>query len=127
MNEELKIMSTEILNNHEGILTVKITGHLTQNDLLTTQKAAADILREHGGSRVLFVAEDFQGWEKGAGWDDFSAQSELDSYAKRIAIVGERRWKDLALLFAGKGIRHVDIEYFFPPDLDKARAWLAGG
>ncbi|HWD92208.1 MAG TPA: STAS/SEC14 domain-containing protein [Verrucomicrobiae bacterium] len=120
-------MSTEIVNNREGILTVKITGHLSQAELLTTQKAAADILREHGGSRLLFVAEDFQGWERGADWDDFSAQFELDHYAKRIAIVGERRWKDLALLFAGKGLRRVDIEYFIPPDLEKARAWLSGG
>jgi hypothetical protein len=118
-------VSTEILNNREGILTVKVSGHLTQAELLTTQKAAADILREHGGSSVLFVAEDFEGWEKGAEWADMSAQSELDLYARRIAIVGEGRWKDLALLFAGKGVRHVDIEYFFPPELDKARAWLS--
>jgi hypothetical protein len=120
-------MSTQILNNREGILTVKITGHLTQTELLTTQKEAAEILREHGESRVLFVAENFQGWERGADWGDLSAQFELDQYAKRIAIVGEQRWKDLALLFAGKGVRRVAIEYFFPPDLDKARAWLAGG
>jgi hypothetical protein len=56
-----------------------------------------------------------------------SAQFELDQYAKRIAIVGERRWKDLALVFAGKGVRRVDIEYFMPPELEKARAWLAAG
>jgi hypothetical protein len=115
------------LNNREGILTVRISGVLSQTDLLTTQKAAAEILREHGESRVLFVAEDFQGWEKGVDWGDLSAQFELDQYARRIAIVGEQRWKDLALLFAGKGVRRIAIEYFIPPDLDKARAWLAGG
>jgi hypothetical protein len=120
-------MSTEILDNREGILTVKVTGHLSQTDLLTTQKAAAEILREHGGSLVLFVTEDFQGWESGGDWGDLSGQAELDTYARRIAIVGEPRWEDLALLFAGKGIRRVDVEYFFPPDLEKARTWLAGG
>lgn len=120
-------MSTEIVNNLEGILTVKVKGRLNQMDLLATQKAAADILREHGESRVLLVAEDFQGWERGGDWGDLSGQLELDQYAKRIAIVGDRRWKVLALLFAGKGIRRVAIEYFFPPELDKARAWLAGG
>ena len=119
-------MSTQIVNNKEGILTVKITGHLTQADLLATQSAAAEILRAHGESRLLFIAEDFQGWERGADWGEMSAQFELDRYAKRIAIVGEQRWKDLALLFAGKGVRRVAIEYFIPPDLDKARAWLAG-
>ena len=120
-------MSAQIVNHQEGILTVKISGRLSQTDLLAAQKTVADELREQGGSRVLFVAENFQGWEKGGDWGDLSGQSELDSYARRIAIVGEQRWKDLALLFAGKGIRRVAIEYFLPPELDKARAWLAAG
>src|SRR6185436_7281718 len=117
-----KNMSTEILNNAEGILTVRITGRLTQPDLVAAQKSAVEILRARGGSRVLFVAEDFQGWEKGGDWGDLSGQIELDSCVDRIAIVGEKKWKDLALVFAGKGIRRVAIEYFLPPDLDKARA-----
>jgi hypothetical protein len=120
-------MSTEIVNNLEGILTVKVTGRLTQDEMLAAQKTAAEILRKHGESRLLFIAENFQGWEKGDDWGDLSGQFELDLYARRIAIVGEQRWKDLALLFTGKGVRPVDIEYFFPPDLDKARAWLAAG
>src|ERR1051325_8274940 len=103
-------MSIEIVDNLEGILTVKVSGRLTPTDLLATQQSAADILREHGGSRLLFVTEDFQGWEKGGDWGDLSGQMELDSYARRIAIVGEQKWKDLALLFAGKGIRRVAIE-----------------
>ena len=43
----------------------------------------------------------------------------------RIAIVGDAQWKDLTLLFTGKGIRRVLIEYFLPADLPKARAWLS--
>src|SRR4051812_22146987 len=117
-------MSTEIVNNRDGILTVKVTGRLSQTDLLITQQAAADVLRVHGGSRVLLVAEDFEGWEKGGNWGDMSAQGELDAYAERIAIVGDEKWKDLALLFTGKGIRHVAIEYFLPPEVEKAREWL---
>ena len=120
-------MSTEIVNHVEGILTVKVSGRLSPADLLAAQKSAAEMLRDHGGSRILFVTENFEGWEKGGEWDDLSAQFELDQYARRIAIVGERRWKDLALLFAGKGVRRVAIEYFFPPEIDQARAWLADG
>ena len=118
-------MSAEIVSNRGGILTVKVTGWLTPTELLVTQQTAADILRVHGGSRVLVAAEDFQGWEKGGDWGDMSGQMELDAYAQRIAIVGDRKWKDLTLLFTGKGVRHVAIEYFSPRDVEKARAWLA--
>ena len=43
----------------------------------------------------------------------------------KIAIVGDQKWEDMALLFTGKGIRRVPIEYFPPADLVKARTWLA--
>lgn len=104
---------------------MKVTGRMSHDELVVAQQTAADILRVHGGSRVLLVAEDFQGWERGGDWGDLSGQMELDAFAQRIAIVGDRKWKDLALLFAGKGIRHVAIEYFLPPEVEKARAWLA--
>jgi hypothetical protein len=44
-----------------------------------------------------------------------------------MAIVGDPHWKDLALMFAGKGLRSMEIEYFPTADADKARAWLASG
>jgi hypothetical protein len=43
-----------------------------------------------------------------------------------MAIVGDRRWKDLALIFACKGIRPFPIEYFAPSEIEKARVWLTG-
>jgi hypothetical protein len=117
-------MSAEIVSNDEGILTIRITGRLAQPELAASQKAAAEILRQQGRSRLLVVADRFQGWEKGGDWGDLSGQAELDPYVEKMAIVGEQKWQDLALVFAGKGIRHVPVEYFLPADMEKARAWL---
>jgi hypothetical protein len=42
-----------------------------------------------------------------------------------MAIVGDRKWDDLALMFTAKGLRAFPIEYFEPAQLGAARAWLA--
>ena len=43
---------------------------------------------------------------------------------ERIAIVGEERWRDLALMFAAADLRKAPVEYFGEQDLVKARSWL---
>jgi|KBSMisStaDraftv2_1062788.scaffolds.fasta_scaffold488975_2 hypothetical protein len=121
----IRIMSAEILDNTEEVLTIRISGKLRQSELVTAQKNAAAILRKRGGSRLLVLAEKFDGWEKGGDWGNLSGQEQLDAQIDRMAIVGEKRWEDVALLFTGKGLRHIEIEYFSPTDLPRARSWLS--
>jgi hypothetical protein len=120
-------MSAEIVDASEGVLTIKISGKLRHSELAAAQKTAAETLQKRGGSRLLVLAERFEGWEKGGDWGDLSGQAQLDAQIERLAIVAEKRWEDVALMFAGKGVRHIDIEYFPPTELPKARAWLASG
>jgi hypothetical protein len=117
-------MGAEIANVSERILTVKVSGTLTQPELTNLQKAAAAIFGADGKWRILVLTENFQGWERGASWDDFSFQSDHDVHIERMAIVGERRWEELALLFTAKGLRTFSIQYFDPPQVAAARAWL---
>ncbi len=119
-------MSAEIVNDSGDTLTLKVGGKLAQSELFAVQKSAAEILQKEGRKHVLVIADGFQGWVKGD-WGDLSGQMAMDAYVDRMAIVGDKRWKDLALLFAGKGIRRIAIEYFTPADLAKARVWLANG
>jgi hypothetical protein len=119
-------MSAEIVNNPGNTLTFKVSGKLAQSELADVQKNAAEILRKEGKKHVLVIVEDFQGWGRGD-WGDLSGQVAMDQYIDRMAIVGDKKWEDLALLFAGKGIRHVAIEYFSSAELGKAQAWLANG
>jgi hypothetical protein len=47
---------------------------------------------------------------------------------KTTNLGAELKWfpeMDVALPFAGKGVRRVPIEYFPPEDMAKARTWLA--
>ena len=57
-------MSAEIVNTAKGILTLKVSGKLTQPELAVAQKQAAEILHQQGKMSVLVVTEDFRGWER---------------------------------------------------------------
>ncbi len=116
-------MSAEILSTHGEILTARIAGRLTQPELAALQQAAAGVIRQHGHVRMLVIAQDFQGWQKGGGWDDLSFM-EYDPYIRKMAIVGDKEWEEQALLFTGQAMRKFPIEYFQPADLDRAKAWL---
>lgn len=118
-------MSAEIISEAGGILTARVTGKLTQPELASLQKSAAEAIRRHGKVRILVIAETFHGWEKGGNWEDDSFQSENDPHIEKMAIVGDSKWEDLAVIFVAKGLRSFPIEFFSTADLSKARAWLA--
>lgn len=117
-------MSVQLIGTENGILAAKIRGILTHAELVSLQQAAAEVIQREGSVRLLVVAEDFQGWAKEGDWQDVSFQLEHDEAVGKMAIVGDKQWEGLALLFVDKRFRRFPIEYFAPADLDQARAWL---
>jgi hypothetical protein len=112
------------VNHTNGVITLKVSGKLTESELAAVQNATADVIRGGGQWRILVLTVKFSGWELGGEWSDFSLQSETDASIERMAIVGERRWQELALIFTAKGLRPFPIEYFEPAHIAEARAWL---
>ena len=117
-------MAAEILDHANGVITLKVSGKLTQTELVAVQNSAAGVIRAGGMWRILVLTENFSGWELGGEWSDFALQSETDASIEKMAIVGERRWEELALMFTAKGLRPFPIEYFEAAQLPQARAWL---
>ena|SRR6187399_2684545 len=117
-------MGAAIANVSGRVLTVKVSGTLTQTELTNMQKAVAAVFGAEGKWRILVLTEGFEGWERGATWDDFSFQSDQDVHIERMAIVGERQWEELALLFTAKGLRTFPIHYFGQAQIATARTWL---
>ena len=118
-------MSVEITDSTGGIVTVKVAGKLSQPDIARAQQQAVGIIARQGKIRFLIIVESFQGWEEGGDWGDVSFQSEYDEHIERMAVVGEKRWEEMALIFVGKGYRGFPVEYFQAGEEAKARAWLA--
>jgi hypothetical protein len=117
-------MSAEIVSNSGGILTARISGRLTRPELASLQASAEDSIRRQGQVSFLIIAEDFQGWREADDWSDVSFM-ENDPCIGKMAIVGEKQWEDLVLMFAAKPVRKFPIEYFLPAEFERARAWLA--
>jgi len=118
-------MSIEIVSASDGVLTFKVTGQLNQAEFAAAQKRAGEIIRQQGKVRLLVLVENFAGMAKAGDWGDVSFQADYDPFIEKLAIVGDRKWEEVALLFTGKGVRRVPIEYFPAADLAKAGTWLA--
>ncbi|MBL8201606.1 MAG: STAS/SEC14 domain-containing protein [Chromatiales bacterium] len=118
-------MAAEISSVEGGVVTLRVSGRLTQRELAAAQGETARIIATSGKVRILVLAQDFAGWEKGGSWSDFSFQVAHDDDIGRMAIVGDEQWRDLTLLFTSQGLRPFPIEYFAPGRLAEARAWLA--
>ena len=119
-------MSVQFLNAADGLMTLRLIGKLSRPELAKAQADAAEIFRQQGKMRVLVLVDTFAGWEKEGDWGDLSFQAENDQHMERIAIVGDKKWETLALLFAGQGFRRTPVEFFPTAELAKARVWLAG-
>lgn len=117
-------MSAEVSDVNDGVLTLRVSGLLTDKDMLGAQQQMAEEILRENKIRILALVENFSGWDPDSTWDDFSFQERFDPHIEKMAIVGEKKWQDLALLFTAKGLRGFPIEYFVPADMAGARAWL---
>lgn len=117
-------MAIELIELSGGLLMLIVSEKLSQPELAEMQRETEKVLQKHAKVRILVVAENFQGWEKGGDWGDLSFQERNDSKIECMALVGDRRWKELVLAFVGQGLREFPIEYFEHGELAKARAWL---
>jgi hypothetical protein len=54
---------------------------------------------------------------------DVSFLLEHESNMEKLAIVGDNKWRDEVLMFAGAGLRSNPLRYF--NDEASARSWLA--
>jgi hypothetical protein len=119
-------MTIELVDAPDGVFAAKIGGNLNVSEMRQLQQSAASFIEKHGKAKFLIIAEDFKGFDRGD-WSDTSFQSQFDRQIEKIAIVGEKKWEDLVSMFMGKGLRRVDIEFFAPSDLAKAKEWLTPG
>ena len=87
---------------------------------------AAKLIKREGKIRVLLLLEGFDGWEE-TDWDDARTNEytwEHDADITKLALVGDRKWEESTLAFAGHPVTAKDVQFFDPRQLDEARAWL---
>jgi hypothetical protein len=118
-------MPTAIENDSDDLFHVRLSGLLRIAEWRQVQTVAAREIDARGTIKLLFSLEKFEGWEPGSGWGDMQFYSSHGRQIERIAIVGDERWRDQAILFAGAGLRKAAVEYFLPAQSARARTWLS--
>ena len=117
-------MPMEFKKAEGDVAVFHVSGKLAKAELDRAQSKCEELIKSLGQIKILVLTENFTGWEGGKGWEDTSFSDRNDPYIKKIAVVGEAKWRDLVHAFTLKGLRPVSIEYFEPDQLATARQWL---
>jgi hypothetical protein len=120
-------MPATIQRESGNLFRIDISGVLHQHELKNVQAVAVQEIARLGTIRLLFVLDEFVGWERSADWGDLAFYAAHNKDIEEIAIVGEDKWRHHGLAFAGAGIRKAAARFFPPAELARARAWLLAG
>lgn len=118
-------MPIQIQNEPNDIHVLRINGTLKRSEFGAEQIELARKIDTGSKPRLLVILENFEGWERGADWNDLDFIISHGGKISKIAIVAERRWETLALAFAGAGVRRAPVKFFPPNEQQQARTWLA--
>lgn len=105
-----------------GTLSYKEWEQLNTGD--PDNASAAEAERDGQKLRVLIQLENFKGWDQDERWEDLDWVEANDRRLQRLAFVGEESWRERMEIFALKGMRPVEVEYFGPDQEGRARRWL---
>ena len=106
------------------VCVMRISGTLKRSEFAAEQANIAQKIDTGSKPRVLVVDENFDGWEKGADWNDLDFMMSHGGEIAKIAIVADPKWETNALAFAGAGFRNAPVKFFAPNQLADARGWL---
>ncbi len=116
-----------VIIQHEpgNVYVLRASGILKRSEFANVQSTAARDIDAGAKPRCLAILENFEGWERGADWNDLDFMLSHGNEIAKIAIVAEPRWEADALAFAGAGFRSAPVKFFPAGQLAEARAWLA--
>ena len=105
-------MPLQIQYQPHDMYVLRISGILKRSEFAAEQSALARQIDTGSKPRLLVILENFEGWERGADWNDLDFMMSHGAKISKIAIVGEPRWETLALAFAGAGVRRAPVKFF---------------
>ena len=118
-------MAAEIDYEPDDICVLRVSGIWKRDDFAASQKEVAQKIDAGAKPRLLAILENFDGWERGADWNDLDFLVSHSGEIAKIAIVADPKWETQALAFAGAGVRKAPVRFFPPNELPQARNWIA--
>jgi hypothetical protein len=107
------------------IVVARISDIVHHDDANDKKKAIVAHITKVGAIKVLVILEDsFTSIDPVSDWSDTSEDELIQSHIQHLAVVGDEKWQDNALLFFLSGVLPVPIKFFKRDQEDFARAWL---
>lgn len=117
-------MSLELTELMEGkLIEVHASGKLTKEAYQEFVPMTEAAIKKYGKVRILFIMQDFHGWDAGALWEDIKFDVKHFAHIERLAIVGETKWEHAMASFC-RPFTTAKIKYFDSKDVEQARAWI---
>ena len=113
----------KIIPEEGNLIRVIVSGKLTQEDYNALIPSWEQMIARHGSMRMLFIMENFHGWEPGAAWDDLRFDTTHASKVEKVAAVGERAWQKWLMKLGSFFVRD-DVKYFDSSQLAEAERWV---
>jgi hypothetical protein len=105
------------------VVVVTVTGMLTMGDQVRVIEAVRELIRTNGMARVVLRLDGLAGIVPvDAATDPAALWLHDDEPVRKIAIVGEDRWRHQLLTLMAQPVRGIPIDYFETETA--ARAWL---
>ncbi len=117
-------MPIELHHERDNMFRIEVRAKLRRDEFEQCQNQVLHEVSRVGPVRLLFLLNGFEGWDSQDNWRDMGFFVRHGDSIERIAIVGDERWRDLALMFAAADLRKAPVEYFGEEDFVKARRWL---
>ncbi|SRR6266404_6903493 len=117
-------MASQIEYEPNDICVLHVSGLWKRSEYGAVQSDLATRIDAGAKPRILAIVQDFEGWERGADWNDLDFLFSHSDKIAKIAVVADPRWEVHALAFAGAGLRRAPVKFFPPERTAEARAWL---
>jgi hypothetical protein len=118
-------MPVTIQRIDDSTYVLRLSGMVQRTEFDNVQDPVAGDVERGVHPRILAVLENFEGWGQGLEWGNLDFRYWHSNEIEKIAIVGEPRWEQQALAFAGMGFRNAPVKFFPDTRLAEARTWLA--
>ena len=104
---------------------VRVTGLMLRVEVDAAKYKIHDLMQEHGMCLIMIHLDSgLQGMQALVRWDDIDVDHSIKQHIIRMAVVGDLRWRDSALLYLFNSMVPFQIEYFPAAQDVLADAWL---
>ena len=111
------------ISNTQRAVCIRPTGRIHAADYELIRPAIEALVAKQGAIRVLFEAEELDGWTPAAMWEDFKFGVHHVKDMERIAFVVDKKWLE-AVAGLTKVFLHAEVRTFHPDQLEEAKAWI---